>query len=383
MREPPLPLGLALADGWRALRTLRPIHSLGRTDGHRLLRWIAMPVADFVEEWFETDGLRATIATRGLFGVNLGPRSGGTTANLLIEAARQPATPAAACFIRGGPGALADAEIRVGAEVAAIDADESGVRAVVLAGGERIETTLVLSNADPARTFLQLVDPAVLGPDFVSRVQHYRIAGVVAKVNLALDRLPDFLATRSLPGGVPGSDAMGGRILIAPGVDYLERAFDAAKYGMVSDEPWLECTIPTLGDASFAPPGKHVMSIYAQYVPRTPKHDRETGPDHVRNTILSTLERYAPGLTASVIAAETWTPADMEREFALTGGHPHHGDMALDQLYSMRPIGGWSQYRTPVDGLYLCGAGTHPGGGLTGANGATAAAVVLQDRRPR
>jgi phytoene dehydrogenase-like protein len=392
MREPPLPVGLALVDGWRALQVLRPIHALGRTDGHRLLRWLAMPVADFVDEWFETAGLRATIATRGLFGVNLGPRSGGTTANLLIDAARQPATPGAACFIRGGPGVLAQAmadaaadagaEIRVGAEVNRIEADESGVRGVVLANGETIGTALVLSNADPARTFLRLVDPMVLGPDFVSRVQHYRIAGVVAKVNLALDRLPDFRATRSLPDGVLPSDALRARIVVAPDVDYLERAFDAVKYGFSSAQPWLECTIPTIGDASLAPPGKHVMSIYAQYV-RGARHGEENERDRVRDTILGTLEAYAPGLTAGVVAAESWTPDDMEREFALTGGHPHHGDMALDQLYSMRPIGGWSQYRTPVKGLYLCGAGTHPGGGLTGANGANAAAAVLQDCRAR
>jgi phytoene dehydrogenase-like protein len=294
----------------------------------------------------------------------------------------------------GGPGVLAQAmsdaatdagaEIRVGAEVSRIEADESGVRGVVLANGDTIGTTLVLSNADPVRTFLRLVDPMMLDPDFVSGVQHYRIAGVVAKVNLALDRLPDFRATRSLPDGVSPSDALSGRILVAPDIDYLERAFDAAKYGSSSPEPWLECTIPTIVDGSLAPPGKHVMSIYAQYVPCTPQQGEKNGPDRLRDTILATLETYAPGLTAGVVAAKTWTPTDMEREFALTGGHPHHGDMALDQLYSMRPLGGWSQYRTPVKGLYLCGAGTHPGGGLTGANGANAAAVALQDcRTPR
>jgi phytoene dehydrogenase-like protein len=392
--EPPLPLGLGPADWWRALRTLRPIRALGRVDGHRLLRWMAMPVADFVEEWFHSNGLRATIATRGLFGVNLGPRSGGTTANLLLDAARQPATPGAACFIAGGPGALtramadaaaaAGAEIRVGTNVTRIDADDSGVRAVHLEDGRVVETTLVLSNADPVRTFLGLLDPAVLGPEFVSKVQHFRISGVVAKLNLALDRLPRFTAAATLPSDVSPSDALGGRILIAPDIDYLERSFDAVKYGVPSEAPWLECTIPTIGDPALAPAGKHVMSIYAQYVPHAPKHGWSDVARHdLREKILSTLEAYAPGLTASVVAAETWTPADIEREFAMTGGHPHHGDMALDQLYFMRPFGGWASYRTPIDGLYLCGAGTHPGGGLTGANGAIAAAVVLSDRNGR
>jgi phytoene dehydrogenase-like protein len=390
MREPPVALEPRRAELWRALRTLRPLRALGREDGHRLARWAAMPVADFVEEWFETEALRATIATRGLFGVNLGPRSGGTTANLLIDAARQPLTPGAPCFIRGGPGALAramadaavdaGAEIRLSTEVAQIDAAHAGVRGIVLTTGERLETSLVLSNADPAQTFLRFVDPALLGPEFVARMQHYRTRGVVAKVNLALGTLPSFRAVNALPGGLHAAQALAGRILIAPGIDYLEQAFDASKYGEWSARPWLECTIPSVIDGTLAPAGRHVMSVYVQYAPYALRDgDWQAERGELQKAVLAVLEEYAPGLAGSIVAAETWTPLDIERDFGSTGGHPHHGDMALDQLYSMRPAPGSAQYRTPLPGLYLCGAGSHPGGGLTGANGAAGASAVLAD----
>jgi phytoene dehydrogenase-like protein len=391
MREPPVMLDAKPSELWRALRTLRPLRSLGKADGHRLARWLAMPVADLVEEWFETDALRATIAVRGLFGLSLGPRSGGTAANLLIDAARQPASVGAPCFVRGGPGALAaamadaateaGAEIRLHSEVTRIEATDAGVSAVVLANGDTIPATLVVSNADPVRTFTTLVDPVLLGPDFVHRLKQYRTAGVVAKVNLALDRLPEFRAT-PLPEGMSREQALAGRILIAPGIDYVEQGFDASKYGVWSPRPWLECTIPSLLDDTLAPAGRHVMSIYAQYAPYSLRSgDWSDERAAFEKAVLSVLEAHAPGIASLIVRAETWTPVDMEREFSLTGGHPHHGDMALDQLYMMRPVAGWAEHRTPIEGLFLCGAGTHPGGGLTGANGAGAARAVLAGAR--
>lgn len=390
MREPPLPLEAGASDLWRVLGTLRPLRALGREDGHRLARWLPMPVADLTEEWFDTEGLRAVVATRGLFGVSLGPRSAGTAAVLLVDAARQPATPGAPCFVRGGPGVLmaatadaaraAGAEIRLSAEVVRVDASEAGVRAVVLASGEEIAADLVLSSADPVQTFLRFVDPAVLGPRFVARIRSYRTSGTLMKVNLALDRLPAFRAASALPAGLDAAQALAGRIVIAPSIDYLERAFDASKYGAASPRPWLECVIPTLSDDSLAPAGRHVLSIYAHYAPYALREGTwEQERDRMQARVIDVLEEHAPGLRETIVAAESWSPADIERELAVSGGHPCHGDMALDQLYFTRPVAGVSGWATPVPGLYLCGAGTHPGGGLTGASGAAAAHAV---RRP-
>jgi phytoene dehydrogenase-like protein len=379
---------------WHLLKTGRRFRGLGRTDAYRLLRMAPMPVADLLADWFETDLLRAAIATRGVLGTNLGPRSAGTVATLLLDAARGPAAPGAPYFVRGGMGRLAEAmaaaataagaEIRTGVNVTGIEVDDTGVRGVILASGEQIATACVVSNADPKRTLLGLVDPVRLDPAFLLRVRNIRARGTVAKVNLALSALPSFTAARDLPQDLAAAGALAGRILIAPGIDYLEQAFDASKYGQPSARPFLECVIPTLTDPALAPEGRHVMSIYAQYAPcelrgRTWNDARGA----LQQTVLDTLAEYAPGLPSLVLAAQTITPADLESSYGFTGGHIHHGEMALDQLYVMRPLLGWSQHRTPIAGLYLCGAGTHPGGGISGANGANAARVVIRDRAGR
>ena len=391
-REPPLPIDAGAMDLLRAFRTVRPLRSLPAADAYRLARYLPMPVADVADEWFEHETIRAVVAARGLWGAMAGPRSGGTAAMLLIDAARQPAAPHAPCFVRGGPGALADAmaraaaaagaEIRLPAEVSSIEISPAGATSVVLTDGEEIAASLVLSNADPVRTLLGFVDPVVLGPETLTRLRNYRINGSLAKINVALDALPDFTAAGRLPAGLSPAEALAGRILITPHVDYLERAFDDGKYGRPSARPWLECTIPTLTDPAIAPPGKHVMSIYARYAPYAL---REGGWSDARGTfvdsVVDVVDAYAPGFPSRILDLELLAPPDMEERFALTGGHPHHGEMALDQLYFMRPLPGWSGYRTPIAGLYLCGAGTHPGGGLTGANGAAAARTVLGDLR--
>jgi len=379
---------------WHLVKTGRRFRGLGRPDAYRLLRMAPMPVADLAEDWFETDLLRAVISARGVFGTNLGPRSAGTVATLLFDAARNPAAPGAPCFVRGGIGRLteamgaaageAGAEIRTGAEVAAIEADDGGVRGVRLATGEEIPADVVVSNADPKRTLIGLVDPVRLDPGFLLRVRNIRARGTVAKVNLALSGLPSFAAAADLPADLPAAQALAGRIVIAPGIDYVEQAFDASKYGEPPTRPCLECVIPTLTDPGLAPDGRHVMSVYVQYAP----YDLRAGGwddarEALQRTVVETLAQYAPGLPALVLAAETITPADLERTYGFTGGHIHHGEMALDQLYVMRPLLGWAQHRTPIAGLYLCGAGTHPGGGISGANGANAARVVLKDRSSR
>jgi phytoene dehydrogenase-like protein len=373
---------------WRLLQIGRRFRGLGREQVFRALRWGPMPVADLLADVFETELLRATLSLRGVFASALGPRSAGTAAALILEAARQPSAPFAPVFVQGGPGQLASAmaaaateagaEIRCGAAVTRIDVDDSGVSGVTLANGDRIEATTVVSNADPQRTLLGLVDPVRLEPDVILRIRNYRARGTLAKVNLVMKGLPSFAGLKSLPGGLTPDTALSGRILIGPTVDEVERAYDASKYGEWSPRPWLECVIPTLTDSTLAPSGTHVLSIYAQYAPyRLRSGSWAEARAGLQQAVIDRLAEFAPDVPSRIVEVETITPADLESTYGLTGGHIHHGEMALDQLFIMRPTLGWAQHATPIDGLYLCGAGTHPGGGITGANGAHAAKTVI------
>ena len=247
------------------------------------------------------------------------------------------------------------------------------MKGVVLDSGEEIGAEQVLSSADPRHTFLELCDPARLEPEFVRAVRNIRFRGAWAKVNLALDTLPP------LTGATGEQLRESSGVVISPDLDYLERAYDAAKYGRVSDAPYLDVQIPSLRDASFAPPGKQVMSIHVQYAPY---HLREgawddRARDALGDRVIATLARHFPSLPAAVLHRQVLTPLDLEREFGLPEGHAYHGEMTLDQVLFMRPVYGWAGYRTPVRGLYLCGSGAHPGGGIAGGAGANAAKVVL------
>lgn len=376
-------------DAWKALKLGRAARRLGKKEMVRLLRWGPMAVADFVSEFFATDLLRAVIAARGVFGAALGPWSAGSTALFLLRAAADPCPVGNSAMPRGGMGALtaamasaakqAGAEIRTDAEVARIVVKNGGAVGVALQNGEEIAANAVVSGADPRRTFLRLLDPVHLPPSFVVKMQHYRANGTMAKLNLALGALPSFTALR---GAADPRSPLAGRIHIGPEIDYLERAFDRSKYGGFSPEPYLDAMIPTLLDPSLAPPGKHVMSICMQFAPYKLKNgDWSSERDALRDTIVRTLAQYAPNLPSKILAAQTITPADLESEYGLTGGHPFHGELALDQVFTMRPLLGWARYRTPIRGLYLCGSGTHPGNGLTGASGANAAREILKDAR--
>jgi len=376
-------------DLWGLVKTGRGLRSLGKKEMLRLLRWGPMAVADLVAEWFETELLRATIAARGIFGTALGPRSAGSSALLLLRAATDGDPAGAASFPRGGMGALtqamaaaasrAGAEIHTGAEVARILVKGDAASGVALANGEEIAAKTVISNADPRRTFLRLLDPIYLEPDFLAKIQHYRCLGTTAKVNLALSGLPAFSA---LEGPVGGDAEAQARIHIGPEVDYLERAFDDSKYGDFSRQPYLDITIPSLSDASLAPAGRHVMSIYVQYAPyRLKRGDWQSQREALGDTVVNTLATYAPNLPDLLLHRQVITPQDLEETYGLTGGHIFHGELALDQLFTMRPVLGWARYRTPIKGLYLCGSGTHPGLGLTGASGRNAARQILKDLR--
>src|SRR5208282_570781 len=372
-------------DLWSMLKTGRALRNLGKRDMYRVLRWGPMAVADLVAEYFETELLRAVIAARGIFGTFLGPWSAGSSLQLLIRAAGDSHPAGSAFFAAGGMGSLTQAmasavkaagvEIRTGAEVIEIRVKDGAATGVLLATGEEIRAKAVISNADPKRTLLKLTDPTHLSPDFVQKLQHYRGNGTVAKVNLALSALPTFAALKNGDAG-----ALKGRIHIGPEIDYLERAFDESKYGNFSRQPYLEVAIPSISDPTLAPAGQHVMSIYMQYAPfklKTSDWDKQRVP--LGDTVVKTLAQYAPNLPELILTHQIITPQDLEDIYGLTSGHIFHGELSLDQFFTMRPLLDWARYRTPIQNLYLCGSGTHPGAGLTGASGANAAREILKD----
>lgn len=402
-------------DLWTAMRTVGAFRALPKDDAWRLLRWGPMAVADLVSEAFETELLRAAVAADGLLGAMMGPWSAGSGLQLLLHEANASVAALRDSEVDGGPLAAVRAleaaarrhgvAIRTGASAAQVLIRGDRATGVVLATGETLQARAVVSGLDPKRTFLSLCDADHLAPEFLWRIRRVRMRGTLAKVNLALSALPAFSgATRQM---------LAGTVRIAPTLDYLERAFDHAKYGESSREPWIEFTIPSLVDPSLAPAGGHVLSAYVQWVPDsvgsrgagagTPTHETGAegkapgGPsssggglrvsgspadsDAILDTVLGTLERYAPGLRGLVVAGEIITPGDMEREWGLTGGHIFHGELSLDQMLMMRPLLGFGRYRSPIDGLFLCGSGTHPGTGLTGGSGANAARVIAEALR--
>ncbi len=374
-------------DLWSMLKTGRALRNLGKRDMYRVLRWGPMAVADLVAEYFETELLRAVIAARGIFGTFLGPWSAGSSLQLLIRAAGDSHPAGSTYYAAGGMGSLTEAmasaakaagvEIRTGAEVIEIRVKDGAATGVLLGTGEEISAKAVISNADPKRTLLKLTDPTHLSPDFVQKLQHYRGNGTVAKVNLALSALPTFTALKNGDGG-----ALKGRIHIGHEIDYLERAFDESKYGNFSKQPYLEATIPSLTDPTLAPDGKHVMSIYMQYAPYKLKGGWDQNGDAQRKalgqTVVQTLAQYAPNLPEMILTHQIITPQDLEDVYGLTGGQIFHGDLSLDQFFTMRPLLDWARYKTPITNLYLCGSGTHPGAGLTGGSGANAAREILK-----
>jgi len=371
-------------DLWSMLKTGRAIRNLGKKDMFRLLRWGPMAVADLAAEYFETELLRAVVAARGVFGTFLGPWSAGSALVFLLRAAADAHPAGSSCFAGGGMGAItqamataakaAGAEIRTGAEVIEIRVQNGVATGVLLSTGEEISARAVVSDADPKRTLLKLTDPTHLSPDFVQKLQNYRGNGTVAKVNLALSGLPKFTALQD-------SDtlALKGRIHIGNEIDYLERAFDESKYGNFSRQPFLEAAIPSLTDPTLAPEGKHVMSIYMQYAPYKLKGDWEQQRKALGQTVVQTLAQYAPNLPELILTHQIITPRDLEEKYGLTGGQIFHGELALDQFFTMRPLLDWARYRTPIENLYLCGSGTHPGVGLTGGSGANAAREIAKE----
>lgn len=378
----------AAGELWNLGKLGLSFRGLGKQDAFRLLRWGPMAVADLASEWFESEALRAAVAARGISGAFAGPWSAGTSTGLLMQAARDGQAIASSTAVKGGLGgitlALAKAaldrgvEIRTGAEVTAIRTGADQATTILLANGDELSARAVVSNADPRTTFLKLIDPLDLDPNFLLKLQNYRALGCVAKINLALSGLPAF-------EGMDGdTERLSGRIQVGHEIDYLERAFDVAKYGDYSQQPYLDITIPSLSDPSLAPLGAHVMSIQVQYAPyRLKQGDWNARKEEFGDAIVSALSVYSPGLQELIVQRQVITPCDLEQTYGLAGGHIFHGEQSLDQFFMFRPLIGWAQYRTPIKGLYLCGAGTHPGGEITGQCGANAAKEVIKDFRSR
>lgn len=357
------------------------LRRLGKHDMQDLLRTGLINIYDVANEHFESELLKAAVAMDGVLGSHMGPRSPNTVYGYLYRHLGDYYGMTGPALVRGGMGSLGaafasaaqgfGAEIRCDSRVAHILMEDCRAAGVALENGDTLTAATVISNADPRTTFERLVGYPNLDAGFARRVHNFRSRGVAAKLHLALDGLPAF----------SGLENPGDRLLIAPSMDDIELAFNSAKYGNYSDAPVMEVSIPTVHDDSLAPAGKHVLSAIVQFAPYQLQGGWSEGKGKFLRLALDQLERYAPGIQSLMLSAELSTPVDLEAEFGMAGGHWHHGEIALDQALMMRPMPGAHQYSTPVPGLYLCGAGAHPGGGIMGLAGRNAAAAVIKQEK--
>jgi phytoene dehydrogenase-like protein len=389
--EPPIdPVSTKTADTMDGLRIAGRLRRLGKHDMMEVLRILPMNMVELMDDWFETDILRGTLGAAGITGIRQGPYSTGT-AFLFLHHHVGITTGALRGILRprGGMGSLSaafeaaattnGATIKTGSWVERIDVENGKAIGVTLVSGEKFAARRIVSNSNPRHTYLDLLDPMNLQPAFLHRVRNIRMNGVCARVNLALDALPEFK-------DAPAGDAhLRGAISISPSLNYLEKAYDNAKHGELSEKPYIEAVIPSLSDPTLAPDGKHVMSILVQYAPFDLKEGVWDDANRAKlgDLTLETLAEFAPNIESIVEHAHVLTPLDIEGMFGLAEGNIYHGEMTLDQIYFMRPVPGWAQYRAPVENLYLCSAGTHPGGGVTAANGYNAAQVILEDSKKK
>ena len=383
---PPDPTSLDPRGLMKLLFVGKRFQSLSDDDKYNQVQLMTMSAVDFLDQWFETDVLKATMSASGIIGTFLGVGSPGTAYVLLhhymgeIDGAFR-----SWGFARGGTGAISNAigdaareagvEIRMETSVSKIIVKDGVASGVVLANGDYLTADIIASSVDPNLTFLKMVGPDHLPTEFVDDVKRYKYRGSSGKVNLALDALPNF---KSIPGEGPH---LRGAISISPSVNYMERAYDEAKYGRYSRRPYIDIVIPSLTDPSVAPPGKHVMSCFVQYAPY---HLKEGGTwdDHREafgDTVINTIAEHAPNIKDIILHRQVLTPLDIERTFGLTEGNIFQGELTLEQLFFLRPVPGWAQYRTPIKGLYMCGSAAHPGGGIMGAPGKNAALRILKD----
>jgi len=382
---PPDPTTLKPRDLRQLHFLLQRFRELSSDERYTLVQLMTMSSADFLDQWFETDVLKATMSASGIIGTFLGIRSPGTAYVLLhhymgeIDGAFR-----SWGFSRGGTGAISNAiadaareagvEIRTKAPVAKILVKNERVAGVALQSGEELSANVVSSSVDPHLTFEKFLEPSELPGDFLEGVRRYKFRGSSGKVNLALDALPNFKC-------LPGAGAhLRGAISISPGMDYMERAYDDAKYGRYSRRPYIDMVIPSLTDPSVAPPGKHVLSCFVQYAPyKLASGNWDEQREAFGDNVVNTIAEYAPNIKDIVIGRQVLTPLDLEREFGLTQGNIFQGELSLEQLFFLRPVAGWAYYRTPIRNLYMCGSATHPGGGIMGANGRIASQVILKE----
>jgi phytoene dehydrogenase-like protein len=382
---PPDPTTLKPKDLMQLNFLMQRFRSLSSDERYTLIQLMTMSAADFLDQWFETDVLKATMSASGIIGTFLGIRSPGTAYVLLhhymgeIDGAFR-----SWGFSRGGTGAISNAiaaaareagvEIRTKAGVAKIIVRNGRAAGVALTSGEEFRASVVSSSVDPHLTFEKFLEPNELPGDFLEEVKRYKFRGSSGKVNLALSALPEFKC-------LPGDGAhLRGALSISPSVEYMERAYDDAKYGHFSRRPYVDMVIPSLTDPSVAPPGKHVLSCFVQYAPYklaqgTWDEQREAFGDNV----IETLSEHIPNLKELIIGRQVLTPLDLEREFGLTQGNIFQGELSLEQLFFLRPVPGWAYYKTPVENLYMCGSATHPGGGIMAAPGRIASQVILKE----
>ena len=383
---PPDPTTLNPRELMKLLFIGKRFQGLTSDDKYNQVQLMTMSAIDFLDQWFETDVLKATMSASGIIGTFLGVRSPGTAYVLLhhymgeIDGAFR-----SWGFARGGTGAIsnaiadaareAGAEIRTQSPISQIIVKNSRAVGVALQNGEEIYADVVSSSVDPRLTFLKFMEEKQLPAEFVEDVKRYKFRGSSGKVNIALDALPDF---KCLPG--PGAH-LRGAISISPSVEYMERAYDDAKYGNFSRRPYIDMVIPSLTDPSVAPPGKHVMSCFVQYAPYKlhPGLNWDEQREAFGNNVIDTIAEYAPNIEDIIINKQVLTPLDLEREFGLSEGNIFQGELSLEQLFFLRPVPGYAQFRTPIRNLYMCGSATHPGGGIMGAPGRLAALEILKD----
>jgi phytoene dehydrogenase-like protein len=383
---PPDPASLNPKGLLELLTMGRRFQKLSSEDRYNQVQLMTMSAVDFLDQWFETDVLKATMSASGIIGTFLGVRSPGTAYVLLhhymgeIDGAFR-----SWGLSRGGTGAIsnsiadaareAGAEIRTEAAIAKIILKNGEAKGVVLENGDELYAEVVSSSVDPRLTFMKMIGAEHLPEDFVADIQRYKFRGSSGKVNLALDSLPDF---KCKPGAGPH---LRGAVSISPSVEYMERAYDDAKYGRYSRRPYIDIVIPTLTDPSVAPAGKHVMSCFVQYAPYNLKEGNwDDQREEFGDTVIDTIAEHAPNLKDIILHRQVLTPLDLEREFGLSEGNIFQGELSLEQLFFLRPAPGWAQYRSPIKNLYMCGSATHPGGGIMGASGRNAAMAILKDR---
>jgi len=382
---PPDPMGFDLPGFGKLLELGQRFRKLSRENQRSLVALMTMSASDMLDQWFETDPLKATMSASGIIGTFLGVRSPGTAYVLLhhymgeIDGAFR-----SWGFSRGGTGAIslaiagaareAGVEIRTEADILRIKVKNGQASGVALKNGEEIDARVVVSSADPRVTFERLLEPKDLPAEFLEDVRRYKYRGSSGKVNLALDGLPDFKC-------LPGTGAhLRGAISISPGVEYMEKAYDDAKYGDFSKRPYIDMVIPSLTDPSVAPPGKHILSCFVQYAPYKLREGTwDDKREAFGDTVVDTISQYAPNLKKLILHRQVLTPLDIEREWSLSEGNIFQGELTLEQLFFLRPVAGWARYRTPVQNLYICGSATHPGGGIMGAPGRLGALEILKD----